>query len=59
MRHAPPSGQGAQVYEVMEHLGHTNIQTTVNTYAAFFPSVRGRIRSALEATSERGRAAGA
>ena len=34
--------------EVMEHLGHTNIQTTINTYGHLFPSVRVRIRSALE-----------
>ena len=40
--------RGAQQYEVMEHLGHTNIQTTINTYGHLFPSVRVRIRSALE-----------
>jgi integrase len=49
--------RGAQQYEVMEHLGHTNIQTTINTYGHLFPSVRVRIRAALEdswasATSE-------
>jgi integrase len=43
-------GKGAQQYEVMEHLGHTNIQTTINTYGHLFPSVRDRIRSALEET---------
>ena len=40
--------RGAQQYEVMEHLGHTNIQTTINTYGHLFPSVRARIRAALE-----------
>lgn len=43
-------GKGAQQYEVMEHLGHTNIQTTINTYGHLFPSVRDRIRAALEDT---------
>ncbi|MBV9284801.1 MAG: site-specific integrase, partial [Acidimicrobiia bacterium] len=42
--------KGAQQYEVMEHLGHTNIQTTINTYGHLFPSVRDRIRTALEDT---------
>lgn len=42
--------KGAQQYEVMEHLGHTNIQTTVNVYGHLFPSVRDRIRGALEDT---------
>ena len=52
-------GKGAQQYEVMEHLGHTNIQPTINTYGHLFPSVRERIRVALEETWEDGaRAAG-
>jgi integrase len=38
----------AQQHEVTEHLGHTNIQTTINTYGHLFPSVRVRIRTALE-----------
>ena len=47
--------KGAQQYEVMEHLGHTNIQTTINTYGHLFPNVRERIRVALEDTWEEGR----
>jgi integrase len=43
-------GQGAQQYEVMEHLGHTKIQTTIDTYGHLFPNVRERIRVALEQT---------
>ena len=46
--------KGAQQYEVMEHLGHTNIQTTINTYGHLFPSVRERIRVALEDTWQDG-----
>lgn len=42
--------QGAQQYEVMEHLGHSKIQTTIDTYGHLFPSVRQRIREALETT---------
>jgi hypothetical protein len=43
----------------MEHLGHTNIQTTINTYGHLFPNVRERIRVALEDTWDEGhRAAG-
>ena len=49
--------KGAQQYEVMEHLGHTNIQTTINTYGHLFPSVRERIRSALEDTWDEARTA--
>lgn len=41
-------GKGAQQYEVMSHLGHTNIQTTINTYGHLFPNVRERIRTALD-----------
>jgi hypothetical protein len=41
-------GQGAQQYEVIEHLGHSNVQTTINTYGHLFPNVRERIRAALE-----------
>lgn len=37
----------------MEHLGHTNIQTTINTYRHLFPNVRERIRVALEDTGTR------
>lgn len=48
--------KGAQQYEVMEHLGHTNIQTTINTYGHLFPSVRERIRVALEETWDEGEA---
>lgn len=51
--------KGAQQYEVMEHLGHTNIQTTINTYGHLFPSVRERIKVALEETWDEGEAAGA
>jgi hypothetical protein len=52
-------GKGTQQYEVMEHLGHTNIQTTVNTDAHLFPNVRERIRIALEDSWDEGhRAAG-
>lgn len=43
-------GQGAQQYEVMEHLGHTKIGTTIDTYGHLFPRVRERIREALERT---------
>lgn len=43
-------GQGAQQYEVMEHLGHTKISTTIDTYGHLFPQVRERIREALERT---------
>jgi integrase len=43
-------GQGAQQYEVMEHLGHTKINTTIDTYGHLFPNVRERIRVALEQT---------
>ncbi len=43
-------GQGAQQYEVMEHLGHTKISTTIDTYGHLFPRVRDRIREALERT---------
>jgi len=43
----------------MEHLGHTNIQTTIDTYGHLFPSVRVRIRLALEETSNEGLAAAA
>jgi len=43
-------GQGAQQYEVMEHLGHTKISTTIDTYGHLFPKVRDRIREALERT---------
>lgn len=39
----------------MEHLGHTNIQRTINTYGHLSPSVRERIRVALEDTWEEGR----
>lgn len=46
--------KGAQQYEVMEHLGHTNIQTTINTYGHLFPNVRERIRIALEDTWDEG-----
>ncbi|HET7722322.1 MAG TPA: tyrosine-type recombinase/integrase, partial [Acidimicrobiales bacterium] len=46
--------KGAQQYEVMEHLGHTNIQTTINTYGHLFPNVRERIRVALEDTWDEG-----
>jgi integrase len=46
--------KGAQQYEVMEHLGHTNIQTTINTYGHLFPNVRERIRVALEDTWDDG-----
>jgi hypothetical protein len=43
----------------MEHLAHTNIQTTINTYGHLFPNVRERIRVALEDTWDEGhRAAG-
>lgn len=42
--------QGAQQYEVMEHLGHTKISTTIDTYGHLFPQVRDRIREALERT---------
>ncbi len=42
--------QGAQVYEVMHHLGHTSVNTTVNTYGHWFPEVQDRIRTALEET---------
>jgi len=42
--------KGAQQYEVMEHLGHTSIKTTVDTYGHLFPSVRDRIRQALTDT---------
>lgn len=42
--------KGAQQYEVMEHLGHSKITTTIDTYGHLFPSVRDRIRSALEET---------
>jgi hypothetical protein len=38
----------------MEHLGHTNIQTTINTYGHLFPNVRERIRVALEDTWDEG-----
>ena len=41
-------GQGAQQYEVMNHLGHTKIQTTIDTYGHMFPTVRERIRTDLE-----------
>src|SRR5205823_4713191 len=41
-------GKGAQQYEVMEHLGHTKIQTTIDVYGHLFPNVRDRIRTALE-----------
>ncbi len=34
----------------MHHLGHTNVQTTVNTYGHWFPEVQDRIRTALEET---------
>ncbi|MDQ3896648.1 MAG: tyrosine-type recombinase/integrase [Actinomycetota bacterium] len=47
--------KGAQQYEVMEHLGHTNIQAHINTYGHLFPNVRERIRVALEDTWEEGR----
>ena len=47
--------RGAQQYEVMEHLGHTSIQTTINTYGHLFPSVRDRIRAHLEDTWEEAR----
>jgi integrase len=43
-------GQGAQQYEVMEHLGHAKIGTTIDTYGHLFPHVRERIREALERT---------
>ena len=43
-------GKGAQQYEVMEDLGHTKIQTTIDTYGHIFPAVRQRIRAALEDT---------
>ena len=43
-------GQSAQQYEVMEHLGHSKIQTTIDTYGHLFPNVRERIRVALEQT---------
>jgi hypothetical protein len=46
--------KGAQQYEVMEHLGHTNIPTTINTYGHLFPNVRDRIRVALEDTRDEG-----
>ncbi len=38
----------------MEHLGHTNIRTTINTYGHLFPNVRERIRVALEDTWDEG-----
>jgi integrase len=38
----------AHQYEVMEHLGHTNIQTAINTCGYLFPNVRERIREAPE-----------
>lgn len=41
---------GNRQYEVMEHLGHTNIQTTINTYGHLFPEVHARIRESLERT---------
>jgi len=41
-------GQGAQQYEVMNHLGHTKIQTTIDTYGHMFPTVQERIRTNLE-----------
>jgi integrase len=47
--------KGAQQYEVMEHLGHTNIQTTINMYGHRFPAVRERVRAALEDTWQEGR----
>ncbi len=46
--------KGAQQYEVMEHLGHTNIPTTINSYGHLFPNVRERIRVALEDTWDEG-----
>jgi integrase len=42
--------KGAQQYEVMKHLGHTNIQTTINTYGHLFPEVQERIVAALDKT---------
>lgn len=47
--------KGMQVYEVSAHLGHTNIQTTINTYGHMFPSVRDRIRESLELTLDEAR----
>lgn len=40
--------QGAQQYEVMEHLGHEKIQTTIDIYGHLFHDVRERIRTHLE-----------
>lgn len=48
--------KGSQQYEVMEHLGHTKVATTIGTYGHLFPSVRDRIRVALEETWDDGRA---
>ena len=44
--------EGAQQYEIMEHLGHTTIKTTIDTYGHLFGRVHDRIRGALEAIWE-------
>jgi hypothetical protein len=38
----------------MEHLGHTKIATTIDTYGHLFQSVRLRLRVALEETWDEG-----
>jgi integrase len=43
-------GQGNQQYQIMQHLGHTTVQTTINMYGHLFPSVHDDIRTALERT---------
>jgi integrase len=43
-------GQGSQQYQIMEHLGHRSVQTTIDTYGHLFPSVHADIRAALERT---------
>lgn len=47
---------GNNVYEIAEHLGHTNIQTTINTYGHILPNVHTKIRESLERTLEAARA---
>jgi integrase len=49
--------RGARQYEVMEHLGHTNIQTTINTYGHLSSRVSGCASAAR--SRNRGRLPGA
>lgn len=42
--------QGAHAKAIAEHLGHSNIQTTINVYGHLFPDEKDRVAVALDAT---------